>query len=291
LPPQMPAQLDFPTLHLMKRGLNDLYSENVQSGLGQASRGATVCYTRGFTNLLGQINPDYAAANAAFSGPEHAMDAIQAGRDYMSENPQNAESTLANWSNPGDRQMFRVGAAQGAQDALGSGTATADATTKAGALPGNQFTKFASLFDSPEDFAQFHNAVQGERAMTATRNAVLSGSDTASNLAQAEDAGVNPLELAGHAMGALQGEPSSIMGLAGALMKAGGPAGKMSEPVANSAAAILFNPNVSTSDEFQQGLAAAARRAALAQAIAGVRPAATIGAGLGAGDAQQPPTQ
>lgn len=270
---------DWPTLHLIKRGLNDLYSENVQTGMGQASRGATTGFTRGYTQLLGKLNPDYAAANKIFSGPESAMEAIKSGRDYMGENPQNAEATIAGLD-PGDAQAFRVGAVQGMADRLG-GPTTQNAALKAGVNSPNQIAKLRSLYDDPQAFGQFHEFLKGEHAMTGTRNAVLTGTTTSKDLATESDAGIDPLEALSTGAEVIHNPPVGLLKIAHALANRLGTTRPMSEPVANAAATVLYSPNPG---QFLGGLTAAQQRAALINAVgATARKGAVVSGGQAPG--------
>jgi hypothetical protein len=289
LPPQMPQQLDWRTLDLMKQSMDDLHREAAVQGIGANAQRATSGFTQNFVAKLDSLNPDYATARAAFSGPAKSLDALQAGRAYMSEDAPAIGSQIAALA-PGDQQMFRLGALQAVRDRLGSVPDTYNAAARAGANTPSSLAKLQQLFPDQQSYGDYANMLQGENTMFGTRARVLGNSQTARNQVQAADAGIDPMEHVGNAIGALHGEPGSIGKIVGALMKLGNGQG-MNEHTTNAAAGILFNPNKAAFPEFAAGLSAAQRRALLAQAVAGTRPAAGAYAGQAVGNQMKPQNQ
>lgn len=280
LPPKPGDALDWRTLDLMKQGMDDTYREGQTSGIGANAQRATQGFRNAFVQRLDSINPDYAAARAAFSGPAQSLDTLQAGRDFMSDDASHITSQMGQLS-PSDQQLYRLGAVQAVRDQLGNVPTTYNAAGRTGVITPMKQAKLASLFPDQQSYGQFSNMLQGEDTMFQTRARVLGGSQTSRNLAGQEDAGIGEAaETAGHLVGAAHGEPSSMMALLGKLISAGKPS--LSEPTANAAASILFTPGAHLGQDIQTGLEAAARRKALADVLSGARPATAGFAGAAA---------
>jgi hypothetical protein len=276
LPAAPPQSLDWRTLDLMKQGMDDGVREGKVAGIGANDQRATTGYIQKFVGTLDGINPDYAAARQAFAGPAKSLDALEAGRAYMSEDAPAVASHMAALG-PSEQQAYRVGALQAERDRLGGVPDTYNAAMKAGVNTPNRLAKLQQLFPDAASYGKYADMLGNEATMFATRNRVLGGSLTSKNLSHAEDAGIDPLEMAA-ALGEAHHNPAGGIGrLAGMLMKAGNGQG-MSEPTANAAGAILFNNNPASFPQFTAGLLEAAKRAALAKALGGASaPAAAAG--------------
>lgn len=270
--------LDWRTLDLMKQGMQDNIRENNVAGIGANANGALKNYLGAFTSKLDGLNPDYATARAAFSGPASAMDAIDAGKAYMSESADGGVTGQLADLSPGDQHMYRVGAVQAVQKALGDVPTTNDAARIAGVNTPNKMAKLQQLFPDQKTYSDYYQGLQNEKTMFDTRTRVLGGSTTARNLAGDQDAGEDPIETAGLSLAALHGDHGAMGTLLSRVLKAGN-GQQMSEPIANAAASIMFNPNKGAYPDFLAGMNEAAKRAALAKALGGSPPpAAAAGA-------------
>lgn len=168
-----------------KQGLDDLveqYRDPTTGRLVLDQKGRALNDVRAsYVNYLDQVNPDYAAARAAWAGPSSSLDALAMGRKALSNDAEVTSSNVSRLS-PSDRQFFLSGVTRALQDKIGSAQDGADITRK---IFGNNLIRdrVASAFDNPDAFNQFQNSMQNEAQYAATRNAVLSNSATARRLA------------------------------------------------------------------------------------------------------------
>src|SRR5690606_20895739 len=88
---------------------------------------------RSFLAQLDKLNPDYAAARAAYSGPTQSLEALQKGRNVF--RAKDAEQVAAEISrlNEGDREFYKIGVARAIQDLMDTKT---EGTNKAAAVLG-----------------------------------------------------------------------------------------------------------------------------------------------------------
>ena len=275
--------LDWRTLDLMKQGLDDQIREGRVQGIGANEQAATKGYLARFVDKLDSLNPHYATARAAFAGPAKLMDALEAGRSYMSEDAPTTAAAMAAYS-PSEQEAFRVGAFQAERDRLGSVAVTQNAAARAGVSTPGRLAKLQQLFPDAESYGDYVNRLQAEDTMFGTRSRVLGGSATSRNLAHEADAGHNPLELAAEAGELVHNPIGGGLRLLGRALWSGGNGQGLTEPVADATAGLLFNSHPDAFPDFSAGLTEAARRAELARVLAGrMQPAASAGA-LGLAD-------
>lgn len=187
LPAQMPGQLDWRTLDLMKQAMDDTISTSAQQGIGATSRGASKGYLQRFVSKLDSLNPDYASAREAFAGPTAMRDALQEGRGLLNEDVPTLTANIAGRPES-ERQMLRLGAYQALQTKLGNANVTFDAANQAGLLKPNQLARFKALFPDPKAFGDFYKTMQNEKAMYATNAAAFGNSTTAKQLMNVNEA-------------------------------------------------------------------------------------------------------
>lgn len=174
-----------------KRGLDDLvegYRDPVTGLLRLDQRGRALNNLRGaYVDYLDQINPDYASARAAWSGPSASMDALNMGRAALNKDAEVTAGNVARLS-PNDRQFFLSGVTRALQDKIGAAQDGADATRK---IFGNSLirNRIAAAFDDPEAFDEFARQMGNEAQFAATKNEVLKGSQTARRVAGQTDSG------------------------------------------------------------------------------------------------------
>ena len=279
LPEQMPDTLDWRTLDLARRGLDDTYREGVTSGIGANAQNATKDFGTAFVAKLDGLNPDYLAARHAFSGPVASMDALEAGRNFVNDDATGLTSDFDQLT-PGDQQFFRLGAARGFQDRLGSVPNTYDAAGKAGVNTNNAMDKLRAVFPDDQSWGDFSDQLQNEQAMFNTRDRVLGGSSTRRNLQGPEDAGMDPLDLLRSGAEIMDKPVTGSLSLLAKVLKSGDGEG-MDEPTADAAGAILFNADPAMQLHILTGVEQAAQRAAMARVLTNFLPAA---AGTAAGD-------
>ena len=172
------------TLDAVKRGLDNIveqYRDPTTGRLVLDQRGRAVDSVRkAFVDHLDTLNPDYAAARAAWAGPSQSLDALSLGRRALSNDPEITASVVSRMS-PSDRQFFLSGVTRALQDKIAGAQDGADVTRK---IFGNSLirSKIAAAFDDPQAFARFEQQMRNEAQFAATRNEVLKGSQTARRL-------------------------------------------------------------------------------------------------------------
>lgn len=172
------------TLDAVKRGLDNIveqYRDPTTGRLALDQRGRAVDAVRkAFVDHMDSLNPDYAAARAAWAGPSQSMDALTLGRRALNNDPEVTASVVSKMS-PSDRQFFLSGVTRALQDKISSAQDGADVTRK---IFGNSLirSKIASAFDDPEAFQRFEKQMTAEAQYAATRNEVLKGSQTGRRL-------------------------------------------------------------------------------------------------------------
>lgn len=100
-------------LDMGKRGLDAIVRDNTDPITGKMTdfgRSVSI-FRKGYVNELDNLNPDYAPARAAWSGPAQSLNAIQLGKTAMTKPPQQIASELGTLS-PSDQQLYRVSAIQ-----------------------------------------------------------------------------------------------------------------------------------------------------------------------------------
>jgi hypothetical protein len=171
------------TLDYVKRGLDDVlngYRDSTTGRLNLDERGNAINQTRrAFVNFLDTQNPDYAAARAAYSGPQQSRSALLQGASAFNRDPDQITSDIQQLS-PGDQSFYRVGAANALKTTLAKTSSGGD---EARQIIGNNYrqAQLRAIFPNAD---QLLGAAKNESTMFGTRQAVLGGSQTASRLAQ-----------------------------------------------------------------------------------------------------------
>ncbi len=170
----------------------------------------------GFVQELDKLNPRYAPAREAWSGPSQSHTAIRKGEDFLKADVEEIQREMKNMSSS-DRDFYRVGAARALQDKAKTAADSADLSKR---LFGNQAIREqieATFGKGSAD--KFAKAMGAEGEMARTNRFVLGGSNTANKFADAED---SHLELAQDLMhGFMHGGPkgAAALGTMGALKR------------------------------------------------------------------------
>lgn len=171
-----------------------------------------------YVRKLDSLNPDYAEARAAYSGPSQTLDALRRGQTLFSRRPEQIRDDLADLS-AGDKDFYRLGAADALRQKIAS---TSSGGNEALRIVGNDAVKqqLRPLFDDEASYNAFIRSAEAEKKMFETRVAVKGGSQTGARLAQ-DNAGhggaagtVLPMVTA-----AASGEPVLAATYAGRLLK------------------------------------------------------------------------
>lgn len=183
-------------LDAAKRGLDDMlesYRDKVTGRLVLDEKGRALDgLRRAYVKVLDNLNPDYAAARSAWSGPSQAMDAMTLGRQIFNKDSDLTAKAVENFS-PSERDFFKVGVVRALKDIADKTRDGADITKRIAGTPGIR-EKLSMAFDSADDFAKFIGLVDREKSMFANAQQVSprSNSQTARRLADMADIGNDP---------------------------------------------------------------------------------------------------
>jgi hypothetical protein len=274
-PPQTTVSMN--ALDAAKRGMDDIleqYRDPVTGKLNLDQRGKAINDVRSaFVKHLDSINPDYAAARAAYAGPSQSLDAMNMGKRALSNDPEVTSKIVGNLSE-GDKQFYLNGVTRALQNKIESTQDGADATRK---IFGNTLirNKIAAAFDDPDKFQAFQQKMEAEAKFAQTRNELLKGSQTGRRMA-GNDAAADFMP---HLMSAATGDFRS--GGLGAIRSAQNYLMKPSEQRLGAQANYLFGPGQQSLDDAVKNASPSRVRRILLQAGQqgknALIPAATIG--------------
>lgn len=174
------------TLDYVKRGIDNVveqYRDKTTGRLVLDTYGRAADATRtDYRNTLKSLNPRYAEALNAYSGPSTSLDALHAGEDFLSQRPEEIAHRIASYGD-GDREFYKMGAADTLRTKLEKKAASSD---EAKALINTQYMRrqLRPLFDSDPAYDRFIASVQAEARMFGTRFNALGGSQTAARRAE-----------------------------------------------------------------------------------------------------------
>ena len=187
-----------------KRGLDDIleeYRDKTTGKLVLTEYGRAIDNVRrSLVNKLDEMTTDwstgeslYKNARAAWAGPSKMMDALSAGRDFMSKsiykNPEELGRRMAELS-PDEKHLFRIGAVQAMRDKTGDLVTRADATKRLMDIP-NLESKIYQAFDNPEMYKKYIAMLQDEGTMFDSYGKVLTGSRTGEVAAEQADSAID----------------------------------------------------------------------------------------------------
>lgn len=186
---------------------------------------------------LDRLNPKYAKARQEWSGHSQSMEAVREGKQHFSKTESN-EQIKAEFDalSPGDKDFYRMGAAEAKVDAL---ERAPDASDKSKRVINSERDRkrFRILFGSDAEADRFIESVARKRKAFETKTDVIRGSQTAGR--QIEDADHAPLGLhAAH--GATQALGGNWLGAAKTLYNVKRDLGLRNNPGMNSEIARLL---------------------------------------------------
>lgn len=238
-----PVVGNVPNMRLLdagKKGLDAIIQGERNSVTGKLSEyGRAVDQVRrSYLGQLDQINPDYAAARAAWSGPSSSMDAVQQGQTMFGRSPSEISHEFSRLS-PNDQEFYRLGAADSLKRSIAK---TGMGGDEAKRIIGNQDTQdqLRAIFPTQDGYNKFIQTATNENRIFNTKYKAIGGSETGARVAQ--DA-APPSPALGHAVqtamsageGALGSAAFSAMRMLGALMSHG-----VEHPEVNAAATRLM---------------------------------------------------
>lgn len=138
-----------------------------------------------YSNHLHTLNPDLAAADAAWSDPSQQKDAITLGQKILGADPEQITAAQARM-NPDNIDFHRMGAARAIRDYANERKDTADLGK---ALIGDQMSRDQLIAEfGPAAAGNFGNAMEDESTMANTRRFVTGNSSTANKAADLSEA-------------------------------------------------------------------------------------------------------
>lgn len=173
------------TLDYIKRGLDDVIEgsrDPVTGRLRLDEGGRAINATqRQFLAVVDRLNPDYAAARAAYAGPAKLRTAMEKGRKALSR-PADEITAMTRDLSGAETEQFRLGIRAAMVDLIES---KGDYADKVNALVGTPKKRAAldRLFGGRGDFDRFIATLADERRAQLTYGAVAGNSATAGRLA------------------------------------------------------------------------------------------------------------
>jgi hypothetical protein len=204
-------------LHYLKMGLDDLHSSAVsggESGMGRTVARSIAGVRNNFRDALAAANPDYGVALGRFAGHSALADALETGRQAITQSSDEFAAALHDLGSPGEQEMFRLGAVSRLSDMLGkqSRGPTADFTRQLRSIGMEQ--KLPLLIGDPAATDLFTRRLGLERAFsgTATRVAGNSATSEGRELADLAEGNQSVGDLL-HQVRSASGPTSFLMGL------------------------------------------------------------------------------
>lgn len=224
------------TLNTVKKGFDNIlegYRDSTTGRLALDERGRAVDQVRrAFLGELDNLNPDYAAARQAWAGPTQARDLMQRGRDFANMDAPDIAREVARMSDA-DREFYRIGVAQALRDRLFRDTAQ-PGQNAALRVSGEGLNEKLIAALGKENADALLSSVKAEADMTARRNFIRGGSQTANKQADAADMAVDTGVLQSLLRGDIKG--AAINSVGSAVRRASG----MTPSTSNSLAGLLY---------------------------------------------------
>ncbi len=267
--PTSPDEFGWQTLDYMKRALDDQVSQLQRAGRNNDARILTGALSD-FRAVLDGINPDYAAARAAYAGPTASQNAVELGRQFIRGDLAQMERQFADLA-PGEQDFFRVGVAAEIRRIIDTTADGRNVVQRALGTRDRRDRLRAVLGD--DIMGTIERWIADERLMADTRYTVTGGSQTANRLASQDDAGTLPL---------LLDTVQSPRGAALGLLRAAARRGRgINEGTAARLGGLLFDSDQTMNAATAAELAARMSRPATLRMINPERQTATVGTLLG----------
>lgn len=174
------------TLDLVKRGLDDVVSNNanqmtgrIETDAGRAVEGLR----RRFVSEADRLYPQYAPARAAYAGPAAERAALQTGRDMARAHPRDIQSRMDRMPE-NQQEQFRLGQRVAMSDIVDR--ARMNSNPYQAVWGGGEARQRAAAVFGDEPAARFQRAFDIEDNMGSTYQEALGGSQTAPRLAADE---------------------------------------------------------------------------------------------------------
>lgn len=194
--PVLKAKPNMRLLDAVKKGVDDIlegYRDTTTGRLVLDETGRAIeKFRKAYVGTLDDLNPLYAEARKAWSGPSQAMDALAMGRNIFRPDAEVSAKMVAAMS-PSEKEMFAAGVARAISDKVDN---TADGRNAVAGIFGKQAfrDKLRAAFPDEQSFAQFADLMRRETRMATAANQYgpRAGPATARNLADAADMQIDP---------------------------------------------------------------------------------------------------
>lgn len=174
-------------LNVAKKGIDELVSGQRDSITGRLSQEGVALdkFRHAYLGELDNLNPDYAAARAAWGGPTEAMDSLRAGQGIFTKRPEEIADEF-NHLTPTQQDFYRMGAADTVRMRMANTGARGDESNVVlGKGPaGLPVRQLEQIFGSPDHFSGFLQRAQNERDMFNTGVRLFGNSATAGRMAE-----------------------------------------------------------------------------------------------------------
>ena len=239
--PKLVGRPNMRVLDMVKSGLDDIlegYRDGVTGRLNLDRTGKAIDeFRRSYVGVLDDLNPDYKAARQAWAGPSQAMDALTKGRNVFRPDDEITAKMVRDMS-PADKEMFLAGVSRAIRDRVENSADGRNAVATFFNRPAFR-DKLRAAFPSEDAFNRFAGLMQRETEMFRgqAQYGPRAGSPTARNMADAEDAMIDP---PGGVLGSLmrgQFGTAATQGVEGILRRGQG----MNSATADYLGPILFN--------------------------------------------------
>ena len=183
-------------LHTIKRGMDEVV-ESGRDSITKKLDGKSEAFNRvrvGFNDLIKEMNPDYARANAQFADFMTLRAANEMGEAYLRTPIKDLSRMMMGWKgskSAGELEAFRAGLVNRIMDRAATMSDGADFTKEVFGSPRKRdILKLA--FPSGNDFDQFVTFIKRQKSMVRTNRAISGGSQTAPREVSQAAAGIDP---------------------------------------------------------------------------------------------------
>jgi len=173
----------------IKRAMDDMIDAGTDSITKKPANEARI-----LTNLkkkmleeVDNVNPSYKAARKAWGGQMQLDKALEFGRDAMKQSPEAVRRQITAMG-PAEKEAARAGAAEWIRNSIDQRNFTQNAILKFFSNR-QQYKNLRALFDSPEQFKTFRQAIFAEAKKRGTYEAAKGNSTTAAQLADMMETG------------------------------------------------------------------------------------------------------
>ena len=180
-------QLDMskPTVEVLdqvKRGLDTLIESQTDQVTGRTTSLGRVYIQKKneFLKALDKAVPDYELARGIYAGGAELSDAMRKGLNDFNRMDHEQVLKLVGGMSQSEKEAFRTGVARYLYSNIMDPRSNVDTARRLIGSPEAQ-QKLRPLFDSPEKFEVFKNALERESQLYQTASRVMGGSDTAEN--------------------------------------------------------------------------------------------------------------